>query len=75
MVRIAAFLVGVFVLVLLLDLISQFSYQRKSIREIKSRLNRTLVRVFALSVVLFASTGFWNYMGWKQGQPIHLPWW
>jgi hypothetical protein len=31
--------------------------------------------VFVLTLVTIGSTLFWHHMGWKEGQPIHLPRW
>jgi hypothetical protein len=69
-----AVFVFVFVLAVCFDLISQFTYHRKSISEIKVGFNRTVRRVFLLVVVMTISSLVYHYMGWEDGQPIHLPW-
>ena len=70
-----AVFVLIFALLVCLDLISQFTYQRKPISEIKAGFNRTVAKMFVLFLVMIASTLFWHRMGWKDGQPIHLPRW
>ena len=65
--RFIAVLVLIFALCLCLDLISQFTYQRKPINEIKTGFNRTVLRVFVLILVTIGSTLFWHHMPWKEG--------
>ena len=73
------FFIAVFVVILALfvclDLVSQFTYQRKPVSEIKTGFNRTVVRMFVMVLVMIASTLFWHHMGWEDHQPIHLPRW
>lgn len=37
-------------------------------------LRMTLLRVLFLVAVLMISGLVWQRMGWREGQPIHLPW-
>jgi hypothetical protein len=69
-----AFWIGAFSLCVFLDLVNQYTYQRKKISEIKSGFNRTVLKIFLGFVVMVISSLIWWHMGWKDGQPIHWPW-
>jgi hypothetical protein len=71
--RFVAVLIPVFVVFVSLDLFNQFARQKKTVSEIKAGFNWTVLRMFLIFVVFTTSTFLWHYMGWKSGQPIHLP--
>ena len=66
--------IGVYILAVVFGTISQLTYQRKSIQEIKIGFKQTLLKSLVLVIVMMISSLIWNYMGWRGGQPIHLPW-
>ena len=66
--------VVVYFLAVVFGTLSQMTYEKKSIPEIKARFPQTLLKYLVLVIVLMVSSYFWHYMGWRDGQPIHLPW-
>jgi hypothetical protein len=62
-------------LVLVSNLISQLTYERKSFPKIRKGFRRTLLRAFAAIAVLLISTLVWRYMGWRTAgeAPFSLP--
>jgi hypothetical protein len=71
---IAVIILGVFVLAVFFECLSQLTYQRKSIAAIKAGLRRTMLKVFLAFMVMGISSLVWWHMGWKDGQEIHLHW-
>jgi len=66
--------VGIYVAVVVGESISQLTYHRKPIEEIRAGFRWILLKSLLMTAVLIVSTVVWEYMGWQEGQPIHLPW-
>ena len=66
--------VYVFILAITFECVSQFTYHRKSISEIKAGFPRTVLKVSVIVGVMLVSTLVWWRMGWQDGQEIHLHW-
>jgi hypothetical protein len=64
---------GIYALAVVFETISQLTYRRKSIPEIRAGFRWIPLKTFLLTVVLMVATLVWNYIGWREGQPIHLP--
>ena len=70
--------VGIFAVCVGLDVVNRLRSPQKSIRETKANLSWAILRMSVLRTfvgftVMLIFAWFWHYMGWKSGQPIHLP--
>jgi uncharacterized membrane protein len=66
---------AIFAFALVGEMLSQLTYRRRSLSEIKAGFGRTVLRITILVAVLTISTWVWQMMGWRTGKPIHLPHW
>lgn len=58
----------VYVLAVGAGMLSQLTYQRKSLQEIRNAFRQTLLKTLAIVCAMAVSFLVWSHMGWRTGK-------
>jgi len=63
---------AIFLIAVPMETLSQLTYRRKTMAQVKADFGKIVLKVFTLVLVMAVSTIVWRHMGWYDGRPIHL---